>query len=194
MNTYLPLAVIRSLGISATHLGYYYLNTSILLILEDENRLLMVSKLLYPLVAEIHSTTPSCVERNILSSLFAGAAETGNVFSKSQAAVSSPSQPMENLSIFSPAISKNTILRLNGNKMEPFYPCWSFRKTTAAAAVRFLPSYSRFSSIPSNSGTSKNSFKVTPRPPHSFEIVNNPGFFVVPSIMCMSVVNGTADL
>ena len=65
MNTYLPLAVIRSLGISATHLGYYYLNTSILLILEDENRLLMVSKLLYPLVAEIHSTTPSCVERNI---------------------------------------------------------------------------------------------------------------------------------
>ena len=48
MNTYLPLAVIRSLGISATHLGYYYLNTSILLILEDENRLLMVSKLLYP--------------------------------------------------------------------------------------------------------------------------------------------------
>ncbi len=65
MNTNLPISVIRSLGISATHLGYYYLNTSVLLILEDENRLLMVSKLLYPLVAEIHSTTPSCVERNI---------------------------------------------------------------------------------------------------------------------------------
>ena len=65
MNTNLPFAVIRSLGISGTHLGYYYLNTCLMLILEDENRLLMVSKLLYPLVAEIHSTTPSCVERNI---------------------------------------------------------------------------------------------------------------------------------
>ncbi len=65
MNTNLPFAVIRSLGISGTHLGYYYLNTCLLLILEDENRLLMVSKLLYPLAAELHDTTPSCVERNI---------------------------------------------------------------------------------------------------------------------------------
>lgn len=60
-----PVAIIRSLGISATHLGYYYLNTAILLVLEDENRLLMISKLLYPLVAELHSTTPTCIERNI---------------------------------------------------------------------------------------------------------------------------------
>lgn len=65
MNPNSPVTIIRSLGISATHLGYYYLNTAILLVLEDENRLLMISKLLYPLVAELHSTTPTCIERNI---------------------------------------------------------------------------------------------------------------------------------
>lgn len=57
--------LIRSLGISGTHLGYYYLETALGLVLEDRSRLLMISKSLYPEVARRHGTTISCVERDI---------------------------------------------------------------------------------------------------------------------------------
>ncbi len=57
--------LMRSLGISGTHLGYYYLHTAVELVLEDRERLLMISKLLYPKIAAIHNTTPACVERNL---------------------------------------------------------------------------------------------------------------------------------
>ena len=57
--------LIRSLGISGTYLGYYYLCTAVKLVLEDPGCLLMISKILYPKIALIHHTTPACVERDI---------------------------------------------------------------------------------------------------------------------------------
>ncbi len=59
------ISLIRSLGISGTYLGYYYLCTAVALVLEDHDRLLMISKILYPKIALIHKTTPACVERDI---------------------------------------------------------------------------------------------------------------------------------
>ena len=59
------ISVIRALGISGTYLGYYYVCTAVQLALEDPDCLLMISKYLYPRIALIHHTTPSCVERDI---------------------------------------------------------------------------------------------------------------------------------
>ena len=57
--------LIKSLGIKRTYLGYYYLATAIQLVLDKEERLLFIYKLLYQEIAEIYHTTPFCVERNI---------------------------------------------------------------------------------------------------------------------------------
>lgn len=51
------------LGISANIKGYLYLRTSILLTIENPNEMSVVTKALYPTVAKIYGTTPSCVER-----------------------------------------------------------------------------------------------------------------------------------
>ncbi|MGF0032797.1 sporulation initiation factor Spo0A C-terminal domain-containing protein [Bariatricus sp. SGI.154] len=57
--------LIRSLGIGSTYRGYRYLNYGIKLCLEDEDYLLSVSKLLYPLIARHYRTTSYSVERDI---------------------------------------------------------------------------------------------------------------------------------
>ncbi|WP_343208119.1 sporulation initiation factor Spo0A C-terminal domain-containing protein [Anaerolentibacter hominis] len=57
--------LIRKLGIPATYRGYHFLAYSISLALEDENRLLFITKCLYPDVAKHFKTTVPCVERNL---------------------------------------------------------------------------------------------------------------------------------
>lgn len=61
--------VIRSalweLNIPPTYLGTHYLTYAELLVLEDQNRLTMVTKWLYPEVAAHYNTSWKAVERNI---------------------------------------------------------------------------------------------------------------------------------
>jgi len=53
------------LGIKATYKGFFHGSYAILLSTENMERLLQVTKWLYPEVAKQYRTTPSCVERNI---------------------------------------------------------------------------------------------------------------------------------
>ena len=57
--------LVRSLGIGATYRGYRYITYAISLCLKDEDYLLCISKLLYPRIAEVYSTTVSSVERDL---------------------------------------------------------------------------------------------------------------------------------
>lgn len=57
--------LIRSLGIRATYRGYRYLCYGVSLCLADEEYLLSISKLLYPMIAKEYNTTLSSVERDI---------------------------------------------------------------------------------------------------------------------------------
>lgn len=57
--------LIRRLGIGATYRGYRYLCYGISLCLTDEEYLLSISKLLYPMIAKEYNTTLSSVERDI---------------------------------------------------------------------------------------------------------------------------------
>ena len=57
--------LIRTLGIGATYRGYRYLCYGISLCLADEEYLLSISKLLYPMIAKEFNTTLSSVERDI---------------------------------------------------------------------------------------------------------------------------------
>ena len=57
------------LGVPAHLKGYGYIRTAILLILEDEMRVTSVTKLLYPDIARIHSTTGEKVERAIRTAI-----------------------------------------------------------------------------------------------------------------------------
>lgn len=57
--------LMHDLGIKRTYLGYYHLATAIRLVVEKEERLLYIHKWLYEEVAQLHNTTPFCVERNI---------------------------------------------------------------------------------------------------------------------------------
>lgn len=57
--------LIHSLGINATYQGYRYLCYAVSLALEDEDRLLFISKSLYPLIAEKYQSNAGTVERNI---------------------------------------------------------------------------------------------------------------------------------
>ena len=58
-------SLLRYLKIPGTYKGYRQLVTAIDLAIEDEDRLLNVTIDLYPLVAEIHHTTSSCVQKNL---------------------------------------------------------------------------------------------------------------------------------
>jgi two-component system response regulator (stage 0 sporulation protein A) len=53
------------LGIHSTYKGYYYLISSLELIMEDESILLYLNRLLYPEVAKKYHTSPYCIERDI---------------------------------------------------------------------------------------------------------------------------------
>ena len=57
--------LIRRLGIGATYRGYRYLCYGVSLCLTDEEYLLSISKLLYPIIAKEFNTTLSSVERDI---------------------------------------------------------------------------------------------------------------------------------
>ena len=57
--------IIWELGIPSTYQGHNALKVCIRLCYEDEDRLLLVTKRLYPEVAEILHTTPQRVERNL---------------------------------------------------------------------------------------------------------------------------------
>ena len=53
------------LGINATYKGFFHASYATLLATENLERLLLVTKWLYPEVAKKYHTTPECVERNI---------------------------------------------------------------------------------------------------------------------------------
>ena len=53
------------LGISPTYKGFFQAAYAVLLATENMERLLLVTKWLYPEVAKHYNTTPECVERNI---------------------------------------------------------------------------------------------------------------------------------
>lgn len=57
--------LLGALGVTANYSGFFYAAYAVLLSLEDQGRLLLVTKRLYPEVAEHYKTTASCVERNI---------------------------------------------------------------------------------------------------------------------------------
>lgn len=54
-----------SLGIHSTYKGYRFLIYALELTLEDDERLLFVTKYLYPTVAQRYRTTVNCVDRNL---------------------------------------------------------------------------------------------------------------------------------
>lgn len=71
--------VLRKLMMSSTHTkGYHYLRTSILLSIYDTTHLSMVSKCLYPVVAQIYDTTWNRVERAIRHQIFTGFTQINN--------------------------------------------------------------------------------------------------------------------
>jgi len=57
--------LLHRLGITATYKGFFHISYAVLLSIENMERLLLVTKWLYPEVAKQYHTTPSCVERNI---------------------------------------------------------------------------------------------------------------------------------
>lgn len=57
--------LLRDIGSNNTYLGYYYTTYAVQLVIEDETKLILISKWLYPDVAIKFHTSVSCVERNI---------------------------------------------------------------------------------------------------------------------------------
>ena len=57
--------LLHSLGITANHRGYFYTAYGVSLVKEQPERLLLVTKWLYPDIAKQYKTTWQCVERNI---------------------------------------------------------------------------------------------------------------------------------
>ena len=56
---------LHQLGITANHRGYFYTAYGVSLVKEQPERLLLVTKWLYPDIAKQYKTTWQCVERNI---------------------------------------------------------------------------------------------------------------------------------
>ena len=69
MKTDIPLSAVHellcSLGVTANYAGFFHLSFAVYLALQKPERLLFVTKRLYPEVAKHHSTSWHCVERNI---------------------------------------------------------------------------------------------------------------------------------
>lgn len=57
--------LLHGLGITANYGGYYYTAYAVLLAQQQPDRLLLVTKWLYPDIARQYKTTWQCVERNI---------------------------------------------------------------------------------------------------------------------------------
>ena len=58
-------SVLRQLGITANYTGFFHASYSVLLAMENPQRLLLVTKWLYPEVAKRYHTTAGAVDRNI---------------------------------------------------------------------------------------------------------------------------------
>ena len=63
---------LHNFGIPASIKGYRYLRSAIMMAVEDENIISMVTKILYPEVAKQYNSTPSRVERAIRHSINSG--------------------------------------------------------------------------------------------------------------------------
>lgn len=57
--------LLYSLGVTANYTGFFHTSYAVLLCVEQRERLLLVTKHLYPEVAKHYKTTPGAVERNI---------------------------------------------------------------------------------------------------------------------------------
>lgn len=57
--------VLHRLGLTANHAGFFYITSAVSLAAENPNRLLLVTKWLYPDVAKYYKTTWTAVERGI---------------------------------------------------------------------------------------------------------------------------------
>ena len=60
-------ALLHDLGISENYKGFYYILSALDLIQEKPERLLLVTKWLYPEIAKRHHTSSACVERDMRS-------------------------------------------------------------------------------------------------------------------------------
>lgn len=60
-----PQHLLSSLGIPSNRKGYWFTSRSLELALEDENRLILLSRNLFPLVAAYYHTDIRCIERDI---------------------------------------------------------------------------------------------------------------------------------
>jgi two-component system response regulator (stage 0 sporulation protein A) len=57
------VAALHKIGVKANIKGYFYLRTAIALTIEKPEEMFAVTKTLYPAIAKLHGTTPSCAER-----------------------------------------------------------------------------------------------------------------------------------
>lgn len=64
--------LMKELGIPAHLLGYQYIREAVILVLQDEEYVRRITKLLYPTVAKFFKTTPSRVERAIRHAIEVG--------------------------------------------------------------------------------------------------------------------------
>lgn len=62
-------SLLRRLGLNNSYLGFFYLTYAIQLVIEDESRLIYISKWLYPDIAKKYNTSVSCVERDIRTAI-----------------------------------------------------------------------------------------------------------------------------
>ena len=58
-------STLKELGVPADLKGYFYLKRAIKLIMQDNSLMFLITKRLYPILAEQFETTPSRVERAI---------------------------------------------------------------------------------------------------------------------------------
>ena len=63
--------ILRRIGITARHKGYYYVRDAILLIVENENFIGFAEKELYPVIAKSHNTTSARIGKAIYNCLAA---------------------------------------------------------------------------------------------------------------------------
>lgn len=59
--------ILQTLGITANYVGYFYMLYAVRLTMQAPERLLLVTKWLYPEVARYYKTTWQCVERDLRS-------------------------------------------------------------------------------------------------------------------------------
>lgn len=58
-------SILYLLGLSANYQGFYQLSDAVMLVREEPERLLWVTKCIYPDIAKRRRTTPAAVERNL---------------------------------------------------------------------------------------------------------------------------------